>query len=422
MARSTKGLTDTAIRGFKPKTGEYLKGDGDGLSIKVKPCGKKSWIFNYYRPFTKKRTNIGFGTYPDVSLAQARRKRDAARELVAKDIDPKEHKDEQTKAKALANNNTLEHITTQWFEIKKSEITPSYAKDIWRSFERHIFPKLGPCPVHKLTAPKVVEVIKPIAGKEKGNLEMVKRLCQRLNEVMVWAVNTGLIEHNGLSGISKFFKSPLKRHMPTIRPEELPELMRTISQASIKVTTRCLIEWQLHTMTRAGEAAGTRWDEIDIDKGLWTIPPERMKKRRKHIIPLTLQTLALLEYMRPHSEGLAYVFPSNNDSRRHANPSTVNVALKRMGYGGRLVAHGLRSLASTTLNEHGHNPDVIEAALAHVDKNEVRRAYNRAEYIERRKVVMCWWSDFITQAAKGSVSLAGVERGNVIDISSKLMG
>jgi integrase len=218
-----------------------------------------------------------------------------------------------------------------------------------------------------------------------------------------------LITTNSLTGIGKAFESPGKVHMPTLKPDQLSALMNKIAAASIKLTTRCLIEWQLHTMTRPSEAAGTRWDEIDLHNALWSIPPERMKKRRSHTVPLTSQAIGLLEIMKPISGHREHVFPAERNPRTHIHQQTANMALKRMGYGGQLVAHGLRSLASTTLNEQGHDPEVIEAALAHTDKNEVRSAYNRAEYLERRKILMQWWSDRVENSAQGNVSLTGTK-------------
>ena len=223
---------------------------------------------------------------------------------------------------------------------------------------------------------------------------------------MVYAVNTGLIHANPLSGISKAFSTPKAVNLPTLKPEQLPELMATVNGASIKLVTRCLIEWQLHTMVRPAEAAGARWDEIGANKALWEIPAERMKKSRAHIIPLSPQALNLLDILKPLSGHREFLFPADRNPRKPANSQTANMALKRMGFGGRLVSHGLRALASATLNEQGFDPDVIEAALAHVDQNAIRAAYNRAEYLERRRVMMCWWSDHIEQAAVGNLSLS----------------
>lgn len=400
MARTTKPLTNTEVKQAKPKDKEYNLADGGGLALRVKTSGSKLWIFNYSRPHTKQRANISFGTFPEVSLAEARERRTAARELLAKDIDPKEHKDEQQRQKAEAHANTLEHVAANWFEIKKGKVTSNYAEDIWRSLNLHVFPKMGRLPLHKITAPIAIDSIKPIAAK--GSLETVKRLCQRLNEVMTYAVNSGLLEANPLSGIGRAFQTPEKRNMPALKPAELPELLQRMANTQIKLATRTLILWQLHTMTRPSEAASTRWEEIDFVKALWHIPAERMKKDRPHTIPLSPQALALLELMKPISGHRDYVFTGDRDYSKPINEQTANAALKRMGFGGRTVAHGLRALASTTLNEQGFDPDVIEAALAHVDANEVRRAYNRAEYLERRKVMMLWWSEHIESALSGA--------------------
>lgn len=403
MANTTSPLTNTEVKQAKPREKEYNLADGKGLALRIKPNGSKYWIFNYSRPYTKKRANIGFGTFPSVSLAEARILRDDARSLLTKEIDPKEHREANNQTQNKAHRNTLEYISKQWLEIKKSQVSSDHANDILRSLELHIYPTLGKLPLHKLTAPKTIEALKSIAAK--GSLETVKRLCQRLNEIMAWSVNTGIIDSNPLAGINKAFKAPQKRHLPTLKPDQLPKLMNALTTASIKLTTRCLIEWQLHTMVRPSEAAGASWDEIDLENALWNIPAERMKKSRPHSVPLTPQTLALLEVMKPISKHREYIFPSDRKPKRHTNESTANVALKRMGFAGLLVAHGMRSLASTTLNEQAFDPDVIESALAHLDKNEVRSAYNRAEYLERRRVMMCWWSEHIERAAMGNMSL-----------------
>ncbi len=395
-------LKNIQLQKSKPKEKEYNLSDGAGLSLRIKPNGSKLWLFNYYRPITKKRANISFGSYPDVTLAQAREKRREARALLAEFIDPQDHKSEQLRELKNEYENKLEKVARSWLALKKPKITPDYYDDILRSLEIHIFPMMGRIPINKITAPRTIEILTK-AGEKR---ELIKRLSQRLNQIMQYAVNTGMIDNNPLQGVRHAFESPEVKNNPTLRPEQLPQLMRSINFASIRQTTRCLIEWQLHTMTRPGEAAGTRWDEIDTKKAIWHIPAERMKKRRDHTIPLTKQTLGLLEHMRQFSGNSPFVFPANTSHRKPANASTVNMALKRMGYSGRLTAHGMRSIASTTLNEEGFNPDVIEAALAHVDTNETRRAYNRAEYLEKRRELQAWWSNYIEQAATGNYSLA----------------
>lgn len=217
---------------------------------------------------------------------------------------------------------------------------------------------------------------------------------------MIYAVNTGLLDANPASGIGMAFEKPKKQNMPTLRPEELPKLMRSLVMSNLSVSTRCLIEWQLLTLVRPSEASGARWSEIDLDAKLWTIPAERMKSKREHVVPLSPQALEILEVMKPISVHRKNVFPSRSDPKQPMNSQTANAALKRIGYGGKLVAHGLRSIASTVLNEAGFNPDVIEAALANSDKNEVRRAYNRSTYLKKRRELMNWWGITVDRTGK----------------------
>jgi len=285
----TRPLTNTEVKQAKPKDKVYKLGDGGGLQLRIKPTGGKSWLLDYVKPFTNKRTSIGLGAYPSISLADARKLRNNARELLAKDIDPKEHKDELSRQQQEKLSNTFEQVAANWFQVKKTEVSLDHGKDLWRSLEIHIFPSLGKHPISKITAPLTIDVIKPIAAK--GSLETVKRITQRLNEIMNYAVNTGLIHSSPLTGIRAAFKKPEKKNMPTLTPDQLPELMKTISYASIKIVTRCLIEWQLHTMVRPSEAAGAKWSEIDLKNSLWLIPAERMKKKREHTVPLTKQTI-----------------------------------------------------------------------------------------------------------------------------------
>tara|TARA_R110001583_G_scaffold47238_1_gene147979 strand:+ start:132 stop:1379 length:1248 start_codon:yes stop_codon:yes gene_type:complete len=405
MAKKVKPLTNTEVKQAKPKDKIYKLSDGDGLQLRIMPNGSKQWLLDYFKPYTKKRTSFSLGSYPDVSLANARAKRVSSRELLAKDIDPKEYKDDQHREQLLLASHTLKSVAEDWFAIKKTTIAEVTAKSLWRKFENHVFPKLGHRPIDKILAPEAIEALKPLAAK--GNLETTGKIIGHLNNIMTHALNTGILQHNPLAGIRSAFSAPKVTNMPTIKPNELGKLMKDISYASIKLVTRCLIEWQLHTMTRPSESAKAEWAEIDLENKLWVIPAERMKMRLEHKIPLTAQAIEILQRLKPITGHRKHLFPSHIDHKRHCNVETANKALIRMGYKNRLVAHGLRALASTTLNEKGFNPDVIEAALSHVDKNEVRRAYNRAEYLDSRRELMCWWSEHIEQAATGSLSNTG---------------
>ncbi|POD98132.1 integrase [Pectobacterium odoriferum] len=410
MAIQAKPLTNTEVKAAKAIDKELSLHDGGGLLLFVKPSGKKTWRFRYYHPQAKKRTTLTFGSYPAISLADARQMREAAKALLEKNIDPQFHQQQQREQEQAINLNTFAKVSADWYEVKKSQpLAENTIKDIWRSLEKYVFPFIGTLPITQLTARHFITALEPIQAS--GKLETVKRVSQRVNEVMDYAVNSGLIPANPAAKIRKAFQTPVKTHMPTIRPEALPGLMKTLSVASIELQTRLLIEWQLLTVTRPAEAAETRWSEINLTDNTWTIPAGRMKMRRDHVIPLPPQALAILDAMKPISGHREYLFPSSKDPKQPMNSQTANAALRRMGYKGVLVSHGLRAIFSTAANEEGFPPDVIEAALAHVDTNEVRRAYNRSTYLEQRKILMCWWGEFVETAASGKVMASEGARG-----------
>ena len=358
MAKKTTPLTATQILQAKPKEKEYNLLDGDGLALRIKPNGSKLWLFNYYRPITRKRANLSIGKYPSVSLAKDRTKAIEARELLADGIDPKEHRDTTLREKQLELSNTLQSVFDDWIEVKRTSVKEQTVKKLKQRIEKYLLPDLGKCPLSDITAPQAIKTIKPIANQ--GKLETVGRLCRNLNEIMTFAVNTGVIEHNKLAGIGKAF-----------------ETAKVTNQASLT-------------------------------------PAERMKKGRVHTIPLTKQTLDLLETIDFITGESEYIFPADKSNHNHINKETANKALVRMGMKGRQTSHGLRALASTTLNEQNFDPDIIEAALSHVDRDKVRSAYNRTDYLERRKVLMAWWSDHIEEAATGSLSMSGKKSLKVV--------
>ncbi|MGV2330914.1 integrase domain-containing protein [Klebsiella quasipneumoniae] len=396
MACITRPLTNNEILKAKPREKDFTLHDGDGLFLLVKTSGKKLWRFRYQRPVSGSRTNLSLGSYPALTLAAARQIRDQHLTTLAQGMDPQQQQELASEQRQIELDSIFSTVAANWFQIKSRSVTEDYAKDIWRSLDKDVFPAIGSIPVQEIKARTIVEALEPI--KARGALETVRRLVQRVNEIMIYAVNTGLIDANPASGVGMAFEKPKKQNMPTLRPEELPKLMRSLVMSNLSVPTRCLIKWQLLTLVRPSEASGARWSEIDLDAKLWTIPAERMKAKREHIVPLSQQALDILEVMKPVSAHREHVFPSRNDPKQPMNSQTANAALKRIGYGGKLVAHGLRSIASTAMNEAGFNPDVIEASLAHSDKNEVRRAYNRSTYLPQRQDLLAWWGNFIEKS------------------------
>jgi len=398
MARMTRPLTNNEILKAKAQDKDFTLHDGDGLFLLVKTSGKKLWRFRYQRPNSSSRTNLSLGSYPALTLAVARQRRDQYLTLLAQGIDPQKQQEEVSEQRQIELDSIFSVVAGRWFQLKSKSVTEDYAKDIWRSLEKDVFPAIGEIPVQLLKARAIVEALEPI--KARGALETVRRLVQRINEIMIYAVNTGLIDTNPASGVGMAFEKPQKKHMPTLRPEELPKLMRALFVANLSLSTLCLIKWQLITMVRPSEASGTRWEEIDLVNNLWIIPANRMKAKREHIVPLSNQAIEIIDLMKPISANREYLFPSRTDPKLPMNSQSANAALKRLGFNGKLVAHGLRAIASTAMNEASFNSDVIESALAHHDKNEVRRAYNRSTYLEQRVALMNWWGEKISESEK----------------------
>ncbi|NOH79498.1 tyrosine-type recombinase/integrase [Vibrio sp. RE86] len=395
-------LTARQAQTAKPQDKTYRLSDGRNLYLCVRPSGSKSWQFRYTRPLQSKVTYLSFGTYPEVSLAEARDKAYEARKMLNDGIDPQVAKQAE-KAKLIAEHQaTFQNVALEWKSSKEGSVKEKTLHDNWRKLETYAFPALGTLPISQITAPIAIASLRPTEAL--GRLETVKRTVQLLNEVMNYAVNSGLIHANPLIGIRDVFKKPQVTHMKALKPHEIKDLVKHVATANIQLVTRFLIEWQLHTMVRPNEASGARWDEIDYDKRLWMIPKERMKMGRAHVVPLTTQTLAILDAIKPISGHREFVFPSSRNPKVPTDSETANKALGRMGMKNRTTAHGLRALASTTLNEQGFDPDVIEAALAHTDKNQIRKAYNRTDYLESRRKLMSWWSEHIEKSSYGTFS------------------
>jgi integrase len=400
----TNVLTHTRCLNAKPQPKEFNLSDplSTGLALRVKPTGGKHWLFNYTRPFTKKRTNISIGQFPAVSLQDARLAAADYRTQLSNGIDPKLERDSLKQQNLEQQQQTFKVVSAQWLALKQHEVSPAYLGKIRIGMDKHLLPSLGHVPLSGITAPMVIHAMQPLA--DKSALVTIGKVCRWLNEMMSYAVNCGVIHHNPCAGVKAAFRKPKRKPMPTITPEELPGLLQSIlPKTNIRQATKNLFMFQLHTMVRPAEAAGARWEEIDLEAGTWTIPKERMKKNREHIVPLSKQVLEILADMHPVSGQMEHIFPNLRTPSLPANSQSVNMMLKRHGYHGRLVSHGLRALASTTLNEKEFNHDVIEAALAHTDQNQIRQAYNRAQYIQQREKLMTWWSQHIDDCEIGAL-------------------
>lgn len=407
MARTTKPLTNTEIEKAKPQASKYSLPDGQGLFLLIMPNGSKLWRFNYYKPITKKRTEMSFGAFPQISLANARQMREESLALLSKGIDPQKQREQDEHDKKMEIATTYEAVAWAWFEYRKSKrnFSEGYQKDVESLIRRNLLPHFGHLPISQITAPMALKAFKQY--QDEGKLEKLKRTIQKHNEIMTYALHRELIQFNPTANISKEFDSPTVEHFKTIKPEDLGEFIYTLNNAQIHLQTRYLILWQLLTMTRPNEAATAKYEDIDEHSRIWTVYIQKGIKQdergRIHKITLSRQAMALLREIKKLSGGKVYLFPSVKNPQTHVNTQTANGAIKRMGYKGKLVAHGLRSIASTYLNEQGFNSDLIEVALSHMNSDRIKAAYDRGERLEQRFKLLQAWGDFIEQCSQGAL-------------------
>lgn len=401
MARVTKPLTNTEVDKAKSKNKDYSLTDGYGLFLLVLSTGVKSWKFNYYRPISNKRTKISIGTYPEITLAQARGIRDEYRALLAKGIDPQIHRQEQEITQRQNLSNTLYKVAENWREKRQNDVEPLTMEKNWQRLEKYIFSKLGNYPISSISPFVLVETLKPLS--KAGKSDTLYRLIRLTNQILNYAVNTGILQFNYCEKVGEAFSRKPKQNNPAIHPNELAEFLTTLHNSNRDLITKVLIQWELLTMVRPAEAVSVEWTEIDWGERLWHIPAEKMKKTKKganpHIVPLSTQSIAILEKMKSISGNCRYVFPHYSKPNQSMSKETANSAIRKMGYNGRQTAHGLRAIARTFLAENGVSYEVAEACLAHATGSEVSLVYNRTTYLEQRKPVMQLWGDYVEQCS-----------------------
>lgn len=387
-------LSDPAVRNAKPKAKVYRLKDGDGLFLQVEPNGGKYWRLRYF--FIGKEKMLALGKYPEISLVDARDRRLAARKLLAHGIDPGEKKKADKRAAVLDAQNSFRSVAKDWHDTNKSKWTPEHATRLWRRLELYVFPDLGDRSIASIKTPDLIPVLRK--QEKAGILDTAGRVAQVMNVVFRYAVHSGIIQQNPANDLRGVLAPHKETHFAAIAPSELPELLDKLKATATSAQNRIAIMLLLHTFLRPGELRNGKWDEIDVQGKLWNIPAERMKKRKPHLVPLSKQALALLSELKSLTGQGEYLFPSHH-RRRHPvmSENTINKILRNMGYGGRQVGHGFRAIASTVLNESAKfRSDVIEAQLSHIEENSSRKPYNRAEYLDERRPMMQWWSDYLT--------------------------
>lgn len=387
--------------GYSPKNGTTdRRPDGHGLYLEVTQAGGKYWRLKYRHAGKEKR--LALGVYPDVSLAQARKARDQAREALDKGDDPAQLKREAKLSKSINDARTFEAVSRQWFDHWKGTKSPRHADYVLRRLEADVFPALGGRPVASVTAPALLAMAKGIEAR--GAVDIAKRSLQTCGQIMRYAVAHGLIERNPAADVkpSDALKPQKKENYARLDAKEMPELLRKIEAYQGTPHTRLAMKLMALTFVRTGELIAARWDEFDLEAGQWRIPAERMKMKTPHIVPLAPQAVEVLQILQTASNGRALLFPGERDHEKPMSNNTILKALERMGYKGRMTGHGFRGMASTMLHEQGHAHHLIELQLAHQERDQVSAAYNHALFLVDRAAMMATWADTLDKLRKGA--------------------
>jgi len=396
-------LSDTSIRKAKPSSKMQRIFDGGGLYLEIAPTGGKWWRLKFRQHGKEKR--ISLGTYPDTGLAEAREKRDTARKLLAAGIDPGEQRKAEKAAGANRAANSFEVIAREWLQKQSGKLAPTTHVKAVALFETWAFPWIGSRPVAEITPRELLEsVLRRV--ESAGKLETVHRLKQRCGQVFRYAIATGRAERDPTPDLRGALETHKPRsHSALTDPAKIGELLRAMDGYKGGFATCCALHLTPLVFVRPGELRRAEWAEFDLDgeHPQWSIPADKMKMDAPHIVPLSMQAVSVLRELHPLTGGGQYVFPGAHSRARPMSENTVNVALRRLGFtGAEMVAHGFRSMASTLLNEQGWPPDVIERQLAHAERNEIRRAYNRAKYLPERRKMMQAWSDYLDGLRTGA--------------------
>ncbi len=400
MPKRIAPLTDAQIRNAKPSKKPRKMFDGGGLFLVITPSGGKLWNFKYR--ISGKEKKLSFGPYPEISLTAARGKRNDARALVANGVDPSEIKKAQQLADTLETH-TFEVITREWHSKFSHSWVNSHSKRVLRYFEMHVFPWIGSRPIEAISARELLVVLRRI--EEKGILETAHRIQQNCGRVFRYAIATGRAERDPTADLRGALPPVNAKHMASITdPKEIGGLLRAIDDYRGSIVTRCALRLAPLVFVRPGELRHAEWVEIDFETKDWRIPAAKMKGKNKHIVPLSNQSVDVLQEIQPLTGKGKYVFPSPRSSSRPMSDNAVLAALRRMGYEKEeMSGHGFRSMASTLLNEQGWNPDAIERQLAHIEKNSVRASYNFAEYLPERRKMMQSWADYLDSLRIGKI-------------------
>lgn len=389
-------LSSIAVAKAKPREKQYKLSDGRGLYLLVTPQGGRYWRLNYR--FDGKSRTMALGVFPDVGLAEARAKRDNARAVLADGIDPTVKRKEVAVQLAFDATTSFKAVAEEWLSKREREGLAQITLDKAKWLLDFAYPALGDRKIGEISTPELLGVLRTVEAR--GRYETARRLRGVCGRVFRYAIATGRAQHDIAVGLRDALTTPKVRHLAAItNTQEVGPLLRAIDGYEGHKITHAALRLAPHVFVRPGELRHAEWPEIDFTAAIWSIPPDKMKMRRPHKVPLSRQSLKILSELKEITGIYRYVFPGFQSFKRPMSENALNGALRRLGYSGdEMTSHGFRAMASTLLNEMGNwHPDAIERQLAHVSGDGVRRVYARGEYWEERIRMMQAWSDYLDQ-------------------------
>lgn len=380
----------------------YSLADGDGLHLVIRPTGNKCWQLRYR--FANCEKTLSLGKYPLISLPAARDRKVDAKRLLDQGIDPSARKKQEKQEVIYRDRNSFAVIADEWLERNSENWTLGHHNETKSRLNNYLLPSLGSRSIADIKPLELLEVIRKI--ERRGATHMSHRILQICGAIFNYAIVTSRADYNITIGLSKALKPHKTKNFPTLRESELPDFLNALENLDSSEQNKLAFRLLLLTAVRTGELRYSKWENIDFNAREWRIPAEITKMRTEHFVPLSRQALEILYLLREITGHSKWLVPTQCGYRHEVmSENTINDMIKRMGYQKRIVGHGFRSLFSTTLNERGFNRDAIERQLAHMERNKVRAAYNRAEYINERRHIMQWWADFIDHQTRSQANL-----------------
>ena len=404
-------LTDLKIKNAKPRERAYKEGDGKGLYLFVMPTGGKSWRYDYKLKIDIDKYKNGtfvYGPYPEISLAEVRTLHANTRKLLVQGIDPNEHKKEQERLSFQNKPLSFEEIAHEWLSKRQSEVKTKTLEDIKKRLNVDVIPEIGRIRIDKLHVLDILNMLKKI--EKRGAYEMVNRARQYCGQILRYAVILGKAERDLTKDIGDALSKRPRTHQPALSPNEIHEFLLTLerNEARLFPQTRLALKMLMLTFVRPIELASAEWQEINFKDNLWIIPANKMKMKFDHVVPLSAQTVSILQELRVLNSHRRYIFPKQSNSKEHMSRDTLSKAVRSLGFQGRHSAHGFRALARTTIREKlNWDSEVIERQLAHAPNTSLGRAYDRTQFLEQRAKMMQDWGNYLDKIGQGKTVIVG---------------